>query len=48
MRRRPEDILIFIAILLIGQGVAMIAVPLIHNFNQICSGLWFYFVGLGQ
>jgi hypothetical protein len=48
MKRRPEDILILIAILLLCQGVALIAVPLIRSFSQICDGLWFYFVGLGQ
>lgn len=48
MRRRPEDILILVAILLLGLGLTLIAIPLIRSFSQISNGLWFYFVGLGQ
>jgi len=45
MRRGPEDFLILVAILLLGQGIALIVVPLSIRFPEIFADLWLYFAG---
>jgi hypothetical protein len=49
MRRRPpEDILIVIAVLLFGQGIALIAYPTFLLASRVANAAWLYYQGVGQ